>query len=144
MQYDKQQRGISLIQVAIVMASLAAIAMAALMSMRQERNLFTEALGRLSGKPAAAPVAAASNPTSAPTSGPAAAKPAAPAGVLRKCIINGKTVLSDVDCDDKNPTSKVVQVHETRGIESPRVPQPDPAASTPQSAQDKMIEKATR
>jgi len=122
-----KQRGMGLIQVAIVMASLAAVAMAFLMSARHERNFFTEGLARLTGKPATAPVAEI-------------AVPAAPAGVLRKCVVDGKTMLSDVDCKD----GKVVKAIDTRGIEAPQVPKPDPAESAPPSATDKMIEKATR
>ncbi|MYM89084.1 DUF4124 domain-containing protein [Rugamonas sp. FT82W] len=127
-----KQRGLGLIQVAIIMASLAAIAMAFLMSARHERNFFAEGLGKLTGK---APASA-----SASASASAAAAPAAPAGVLRKCVIDGKTVLSDVDCKD----GTVVKAIDTRGIEAPKVPKPDPADSAPQSATDKMIEKATR
>ncbi|NGZ86687.1 DUF4124 domain-containing protein [Duganella aceris] len=122
-----KQRGIGLIQVAIVMASLAAVAMAFLMSARHERNFFAEGLAKLTGKPAATPVAEI-------------IAPAAPAGVLRKCVVDGKTVLSDVACKD----GKVVKAIDTRGIEAPKVPKPDPAESAPQSATDKMIEKATR
>ena len=132
----RQQRGISLIQVAIVMATLAAIAMAFLMSARHERNYFAEALGKLTGHPAAAP-----GPDGAPPADAAAAARAAqPAGVLRKCVVNGKIVLSDVECKD----GAVVKAIDTRGIEAPKVPKPDPAESGPQSAQDKAIEKATK
>ncbi|WP_363497981.1 DUF4124 domain-containing protein [Burkholderia sp. LMU1-1-1.1] len=123
----KRQSGFGLIQVAIIMASLAAVAMAFLMSARHERNFFTEGIARLTGKPPAAPA----NTSVAPP---------APAGVLRKCVIDGKTVLSDVDCKD----GKVVKPIATRGIEAPKPPKPDPAESAPQSATDKMIEKATR
>jgi hypothetical protein len=123
----RKQRGIGLIQVAIIMASLAAVAMAFLMSARHERNFFTEGLAKLTGKPAATPVAEI-------------VAPVAPAGVLRKCVIDGKTVLSDVDCKG----GKVVKAIDTKGIEAPKVPKPDPAESAPPSATDKMIEKATR
>ena len=125
----KRQRGFGLIQVAIIMASLAAVAMAFLMSARHERNFFTEGLARLVGKPPAAPAPAA----------PGGAPPA-PANVLRKCVIDGKTVISDVDCKD----GKVVKPIDTRGIEAPKAPKPDPAESAPRSATDQMIEKATR
>ncbi len=124
---QRRQRGIGLIQVAIIMASMAAVAMAFMMSARHERNFFTEGLAKLTGKPAATPVAEM-------------AAPAAPAGVLRKCVVDGKTVLSDVECKD----GKVVKAIDTRGIEAPKVPKPDPAESAPPSATDKMIEKATR
>jgi hypothetical protein len=126
-----KQRGIGLIQVAIIMASLAAIAMGFLMSARHERNFFTEGLAKLTGKPA---------PSSAPASVTGIVAPAVPAGVLRKCVVNGKTVLSDVECKD----GKVVKAIDTQGIEAPKVAKPDPADSAPQSATDKMIEKATR
>ena len=129
-----KQRGLGLIQVAIVMATLAAIAMAFLMSARHERNFFTEGLAKLAGKPVPAAGASASSAAAA------AAVPAAPAGVLRKCVINGKTVLSDVECKD----GQVVKAIDTRGIDAPKVPKPDPADSAPRSATDKMIEKATR
>ncbi|MBA5638898.1 DUF4124 domain-containing protein [Duganella sp. LX20W] len=134
-----------MIQVAIVMATLAAIAMAAMMSMRSERNLFAEALGKLTGHPAA-PLQGGV-PGGVANAAAAAAQPAQPerpAGVLRKCVIDGKTVLSDVDCTDRNPTSTIVKVHETRGIESPKVPKPEPAADGAPTMQDKMIDKATR
>ena len=125
----KRQRGFGLIQVAIIMASLAAVAMAFLMSARHERNFFTEGLARLAGKPPAAPASAATGSV-----------PPAPANVLRKCVIDGKTVISDVDCKD----GKVVKPIDTRGIEAPKAPKPDPAESAPRSATDQMIEKATR
>jgi hypothetical protein len=128
----QRQRGIGLIQVAIVMASLAGIAMAFLMSARHERNFFAEGMARLSGKPVAA--ASATAPAAA------ALVQSPPAGVLRKCVVNGKTVLSDVDCKD----GQVVKAIDTRGIEAPKVPKPEPAESAPPSATDKMIEKATR
>lgn len=131
-----QQRGIGLIQVAIIMASLAAIAMAFLMSARHERNFFTEGLARLTGKPVPAAGASAGSATAAA----AAIVPATPAGVLRKCVIDGKTVLSDVACKG----GQVVKAIDTKGIEAPKVPKPDAAESAPQSATDKMIEKATR
>jgi hypothetical protein len=123
-----KQRGIGLIQVAIIMASLAGIAMALLMSARHERNFFTEGLAKLTGKPVPASASVAE-----------IVAPAVPAGVLRKCVVNGKTVLSDVECKD----GKVVKAIDTQGIEAPKVPKPDPAESAPQSATDKMIEKAT-
>ena len=136
---SRRQRGISLIQVAIVMATLAAIAMAGLMSMRHEHNYFTDIANKVLGKPSAPSPLSGSDAAAA-----AVAAPPAPGNVLRKCVINGKTVLSDVDCSDKNPTSRVVKSLDTRGIEAPKAPKPDPADSAPQSATDKMIEKATR
>lgn len=147
---DTTQRGISLIQVAIGSALLAALAMAALYGMRYERNPLIDAIDKISGRPLSQDVKPAARGRAgvfgaAPVKlVPAAPAAAAPAGVLRKCLINGKTVYSDVDCKDSNPTSRVVQVHETHGYEAPRVPAPEPEASAPQNLQDQAIEKATR
>ena len=128
-----RQRGLGLIQVAIVMAVMAAIAMAALMSMRAEHNYFTDIANTVLGKPA--------KPSSVdPSAAAIAVAPPPPAGVLRKCTVNGKTVYSDVDC--KN--GQTIKAIDTQGIEAPKVPKPDPASSAPQSATDKMIEKATQ
>jgi len=128
-----RQRGLGLVQVAIVMAVIAAIAMASLMSMRAEHNYFTDIANKLLGKPSA--------PAGADTGSPAAAvAPPPPAGVLRKCTVNGKTVYSDVDCK----SGQAIKAIDTQGIEAPKVPKPDPASSAPQSATDKMIEKATQ
>jgi hypothetical protein len=129
----KRQRGISLIAVALIMAGLAAIVMTALFSMKKERNLFAEGADKLLKKTGADAVV---------KQGTQAAQPAAAA--LRRCVIDGKTVFSDTECAANNPTTKKVVVHETRGIEAPKVPKPDPAASGPESMQEKMIEKATR
>jgi hypothetical protein len=131
-----RQRGLGLIQVAIVMAVMAAIAMAALMSMRAEHNYFTDIANKLLGKPSA-PVGADSG---SPAVAAAAVVPPPPAGVLRKCTVNGKNVYSDVDCK----SGQAIKAIDTQGIEAPKVPKPDPASSAPQSATDKMIDKATQ
>jgi hypothetical protein len=121
-----------LILVAVLMAAVAALAMAAIFSMRYERNLFAEGLARLGGE---SPVAA-----------PAAGAPAtsAPASQLRRCVIDGKTVFSDTECSAANATTRNVVVHETKGIDAPRAPKPDPADAAPQDLRAKMIEKAAR
>lgn len=119
----KRQNGISLLAVALIMGVLGAAAVFALISMRQERNLFAEGLDK--AKATAADVAA---------------PVAAPAAPLRKCVINGKTVISNTECADQGT---VIQVHETRGIEAPKAP-PKPAAEAPLGATDRAIERATR
>lgn len=129
----KRQRGISLIAVALIMAGLAAIVMAALFSMKKERNLFAEGADKLLKKTGAEAVV---------QQGAKAVQPAAAA--LRRCVIDGKTVFSDTECLPGNPTTKKVVVQEMRGIEAPKVPKPDPAASGPESMREKMIEKATQ
>lgn len=131
-----RQRGLSLVWVAVLMAGFAAAAMAALFSMRYERNFFAEGAGQLLKQSGGSAVLQKTQQ---------AVGAAAPAsGALRKCLIDGQTVISNTDCTDRNPTSKTIQIHETRGIEAPKVPKPDPAEASPRSVQDKMIEKATQ
>ncbi|MCE3263116.1 MAG: hypothetical protein K0R43_2195 [Pseudoduganella sp.] len=119
----KRQKGISLIAVAVIMGVLGAAAAFALISMRQERNLFAVGLDKARAKAAE---------VTAP-----AATPAAP---LRKCVINGKTVVSNTDCAGQG---KVIEIHDTRGVEAPKAP-PKPAPEVPQGATDRAIERATR
>jgi hypothetical protein len=132
----QRQRGLSLIMVAVGMAGVAALAMAALFSMRYERNLFAEGIGKLTGKSPPAAVV--------PGQAASAAPAAAPGNALRRCVINGKTVFSDTECSERNASTQNIVVHETKGIEAPKVRKPDPADATPQDLRAKMIEKATR
>ncbi|MDB5936910.1 MAG: hypothetical protein JWQ01_4254 [Massilia sp.] len=133
---ERQRGALSLVWVAIVSAVLAAGAMAALWSMRYERNLFAEGIAAVSG--------------AAPRSIDAARKAvgAAPAGegggALRKCVIAGKTVVSNTDCTDSNKTSKTIRISDTRGFEAPKVPVPEKAGATSDPATDKIIEKQLR
>lgn len=129
----KRQRGISLIAVALIMAGLAAIVMAALFSLKNERNLLAAGADQLLKKSGAETVV---------QQGAKAVQPAAAA--LRRCVIDGKTVFSDTECLPGNPTAKKVIVQEIRGIDAPKLPKPDPAASGPHSLREKMIEKATQ
>jgi hypothetical protein len=119
----KRQSGISLVAVVVIMGLLGAAAVFALVSMRQERNLF--ALGMDKARAKAAEVAAPVAPAPAP---------------LRKCVINGKTVISNTECADKG---RVIEIHDTRGIEAPKAP-PEPAPEPRQGATDRAIERATR
>lgn len=132
---------ISLWLLALMMAGFAAIAMGALFSMRYERNIFAEAIGALLKSPGGT---ATLQQTRQAMDGRAPGAPAAaPAGALRKCVIGGKTVVSNVDCRH-DPSSKLIEIHDTRGIEAPKAPPaPAPDASTV-SLQEKMIEKMTR
>lgn len=135
----ERQRGISLIVVAVLMAGVAALAMAAIFSMRYERNLFAEGVAKLTGKPVQTGATAGSAGGSA-----AAAVVATPGNQLRRCVIGGKTVFSDTECSAANATTKNIVVHETKGVEAPKAPKPDPAAAAPQDLRAKMIENATR
>jgi len=115
----KRQTGLSLITVAVVMAALAALAMAALFSMRHQRNLFAEGWQKVSGKAAVATAVVA--------------PPPAP---LRKCTIDGRTVISNTECGKRGT---VLANHDSRGIEPPKAP---PAPVDEPGLRDKMLERA--
>ena len=145
LQMQTRARGeISLWLLALMMAGFAAIAMGALFSMRYERNIFAEAIGALLKSPAGAATIEQTRQAldgAGRALGNTAAAPQA--GVLRKCVIGGKTMVSNVDCRHE-PTSQVIAIHATRGIEAPKAPPaPAPEASAA-TAQEKLIEKMTR
>jgi hypothetical protein len=140
------QRGLSMFWVATGSAVLALAAMAALFSMRYERNLFAEGLGKISASAIASPVGKAADAAKNAVKGDAKASASASGGELRRCVIDGKTVISNVDCSDKNPTSKKIIIRDTKGFDSGKKTEPAasaPAASAPtsQPAVDKLIEK---
>jgi hypothetical protein len=130
---NPHQRGISLVWASVLSALLALVAMAALFSMRYDRNLFAEAWNKVAGAdlPRQA-IDAARNATGA--------APAQP--VLRKCLIDGKAVISNVDCKLENKTSKTIDIHDSHGF-GPVAPPPAAEKNEPTSnpAVDKMIEK---
>jgi hypothetical protein len=131
-----RQRGLSLLWAVLLSVLLAAVAMAALFSMRQDRNLFAEAWHKVAGGDVArqAMDAASKATGAAPTQ-----------VVLRKCTIDGKTVVSNVDCKPDNKTSKTIEIHDSHGF-GPPAPPPAPETNEPTSnpAIDKMIEKQLR
>jgi hypothetical protein len=128
-----RQRGLSLIGVAVFAIVFAGIAMTFLMGVRHDRNYFAEGWSRLSGKVADSPVADA-------VKGAAGVAPQA-GGAMRKCVIDGKTVISNVDCTDQNPTSKNMKLYDTKGFEAPKAPPPADSAPRSNPAIDKAIEK---
>ena len=122
---NRQRGALNLYVVVIMAVLLAAAAMAALFSMRTERNLFAEGaamVGKAAGETAKAATA---------DSG----------GAMRKCVINGKTVVSNTDCTDQNKTSKTIQIRDSRGFEAPKLPPPLPPQPGSDKIMDKMMEK---
>lgn len=128
----KYQKGLSLLWTAVVVGAVALAGMVALMSARYERNYFAEAWKKLTKTEAGQAVSQAK--------GSVASAEAAP---IRKCIINGKTVYSNVECDKTNLTSQKVQIQDTRGFEAPKLPvaAAQEAEGAP-SMRDKQIDKA--
>ena len=136
----KYQRGeLSLFWMAVVVGIVALVCMGALFSMRYERNFFAEAWKGFM-KSDAGKVVQQTQKTA-----DAVANPDGGSAEIRKCTIDGKVVYSNVECDAKNASTRKVALHDTQGIEAPKVPQ----ASAPQpeqqpTLQDKMIEKAVQ
>lgn len=127
----KSQRGaLSLVWVAILSAALAAAAMAALWSMRYERNLFAEGVAAVAK---AAPARQAIDAVAGMKDGAG--------GPMRKCVIDGKTVVSNTECLDSNKTSKTIRIHDTRGFEAPKVPVAPAPNPSSDPAIDKILEK---
>jgi hypothetical protein len=131
----KYQKGeLSLLWTAVFVGIVALIAMVALMSARYERNYFAEAWKRVTKTEAGQLIQQTQQ------NAERAAKPEA--ATVRKCMIDGKPVYSNVECDNTNPTSRKVQLHDTRGIEAPKLPPAPAAAEGKPDMREKMIEKA--
>ncbi len=135
-----QQGAISLFWVGTGSVALAALAMAALFSMRYERNLFAEGAAKLGKTVTASPAGKVIDSARQAVSEAAGNGD----GQMRKCVINGKTVISNTDCKPDNRTSKVIEIHETKGFEAPKKPPVEKAAPGSNPMLDKMIEKQLR
>jgi hypothetical protein len=123
-----RQRGISLLWVAVIMGGLGLAMMVALMSMRHERNYFSEAWTKVAGK----------------VPEQAAALAEGPAQPLKKCVIDGRTVISNTECKDDNRSTRTLDIQDTKGFEAPKVPPKEPeVAPGSNPALDKIIEKQT-
>jgi hypothetical protein len=131
----KKQAGLSLFWVAIFMAALSFAAMAALFAMRFERNLFAEAwsgLVRSVGVSETLKKSQHAVESSIKTE----------SSVLRKCIVGGKVMYSNVECDVKNGNTKIVKVRDSNGFNAPKLPPPELKNEVASTMQDKMNEKA--
>lgn len=139
----ERQRGVlNLYWVAIVSAGLAALAMAALYSMRYERNLFAEGWAKVVQLAGASPAAGvAAGVADSARKAVAGADPAKGDGVMRKCVVGGKTVISNTECTASNATSKVIEIHDTKGFEAPKAPPAPASAPGSDPVTDKLIEK---
>jgi hypothetical protein len=132
-----RQRGeLSLVWAAVLAAALAFGAMAALFAMRYQRNLFAEAWNGMlqtSAVQALQKSRTAAENTLKPES-----------AAMRKCMLGGKTVYSNVECSASNPTSSNVELNDSHGIEPHRA---TPVASTdgnaPADIKSRMIESST-
>ena len=124
----RRQRGLSLFWCAILMAVLAAGAMLVLFSLRHERNPLAEIWSRASQGGAVAGVRQKMQGVAAD------AQPAA----VRRCIVDGSVLYSNVDCDSKKSGSKAVRLHLTEGFEAPKVP---PAAVAGERFEEEFLQQ---
>lgn len=133
---SKYQKGeLSLFWAAVAVGVLTLIAMMGLMSARYERNYFSEAWKRIT-KTEVGQVIQQTQQSAAQAAKPESA-------VVRKCMVDGKVVYSNVECDNSNPTSHKVQLHDTKGFDAPKAPPaPAPEAEGKPDMREKMIEKA--
>ncbi|WP_334188018.1 hypothetical protein [Noviherbaspirillum sp.] len=128
------QRGaLSLLWCAILVGAVAAVGMAALMSMRHERNLFQDAWASLINTPVVKSVKSLDQDV----------RPAAPSGKdIRRCVVDGKVMYSNIECGPDRPASRDVVLHDSRGIEPPKAVPATVPDNAPASMQDRMMEKA--
>jgi hypothetical protein len=128
----KYQKGLSLLWTAVVVGMVALAGMVALMSARYERNYFAEGWKKLTGTEVGQVVRQTQQNVTRTE-----------AASIKKCVIDGKPVYSNVECEKDNPTSQKVQIHDTKGFEAPKVPVASmPEAEGAPSTRDKLIEKA--
>jgi hypothetical protein len=132
----RHQRGaLTLWACAVVAAIVAAAALAALFYMGSGRNLFAEGTAYLQHGAAGR---AAERAQAAATA--LQGKDTATDATVRKCTVNGQVVYSNVECGKDNPTSRVVEWHDTRGFEAPKVNKAGQAA--PAGSTDDLRQKA--
>jgi len=135
----RQRGALSLLWCAVIAAIVAAVAMVVLFSMGSGRNLLAEGTAYLQHS-AAGQAADRAQAAAAALQGQ---NNKGGDGAVRKCTINGQVVYSNVDCRKDDPTSKVVEMHDTKGIEAPKAPpKSTEAAASADSLQQKAIDKA--
>ena len=130
----RQRGAFNLYAVAILTLLFVAAAMAALISVRSERNLFAQGADRASQLAGEAPAALLRS----------AKDTLAGDAKMRSCVIKGKKVISNTECVDKNPTSKDIVLRDSRGFEAPKKSVEKPAEASSDPTTDKIIEKQLR
>ncbi|NEX64454.1 DUF4124 domain-containing protein [Noviherbaspirillum galbum] len=134
----KKQRGISLFWSAVAVGVFTLACMAALMSMRHERNYFMEAWKGVGKSEAAQAI----QKTGAAAGGAIQQQAGAKDGAMRKCLVDGKVTYSNVECEARG---EVVKIRDTAGFEAPKLPPaPAPQGEGAPGLQDRMIEKAAK
>lgn len=130
---NHQRGAINLYWVAILAAGMAALAMTALMSMRSERNLFAEGADKAKKMVADSPAQQVLQSARDSVTGTDSR--------MKKCIIKGKTVISNTDCAQSNKTTKVIVIPEGNVANAVKAPKEPVAEPTSNPLTDKIIEK---
>ena len=129
----RQRGALNLYWVAVISVLAAALAMAALMSMKAERNLFAEGAGKakkmVSDSGAQKVLQSASDSVTGNDSR------------MKKCVIRGKTVISNSDCLDSNKTTKIMVIPEGNVAQAVKAPVAAVGQATSDPLIDKIIEK---
>lgn len=131
---NRQKGELSLLWAAVLIGVVTLVAMVGLMSARHERNYFSEAWKRMTRTEAGQVLQQTQQ------SAERAVK--AESAEIRKCVIDGKVVYSNVECDNSNTTSRKVQLHDTKGIEAPKAPPAPAPEAEGKDMRQKMIDKA--
>lgn len=130
----RRQRGeLSLFRAAVLAGVVALGAVGVLLSIRHERNLFGETWQRVMRGDSARDLKHA-----------AAQATRTESADIRKCMVDGKIVYSNVECGAGNPTSRKLELRDTKGIEAPKPVPVLPQSNGPETLQEKMIEKAVQ
>ena len=129
----RQRGAFSLKAVFLLSMALAALAMAALFSLRAERNLFAEGASKAGQAVAGSPAGGMIDSARAALKGRE--------GQIHTCVMQGKTVISNTACTRQNKTSKVIAIHDSRGFDAPKKPAKPALAPTIEALREKMIEK---
>ena len=117
------------------------VSMVALISLRDERNLFAEAWTRLTHSSAARTWTQKPQTAIGKVQRAIEGEPA----VVRKCVVKGVTLYSNVECGGKDARAHEIDLHYTQGIEPPKVAESPAAAArvTQNDAVDKIVQQAT-
>ncbi|MGE5623384.1 MAG: hypothetical protein ACM3WS_09540 [Bacillota bacterium] len=130
----KYQRGeLSLFWAAVLVGVVTLGAVGALLSMRHERNLFGETWQRVTRSDAGQGLQRAAAQASRPQS-----------AEIRKCVVDGKVMYSNVECGAGNPTSRKLELRDTKGFEAPQPVPATPETNGPENLREKMIERAVQ
>ena len=133
---ERQRGALNLVWVALLSALAAALAMAALMSMRGERNLFAEGAAKASSMVTGSGAPSLLQSVSDSVTGTDRR--------MKRCTIGGKTVISNADCPDANGSTRLIVIPEGNVAKAVKAPVAPAAEATSSPVIDKMIEKQLR